>query len=123
METAYYMIHSMGSKGNFQEEDRLAARNFARAARMSNLRRIIYLGGLGNSHDELSPHLASRHEVGDILRTSGAQVIELRASIVIGSGSLSFELIRALRARTRLTVSPASPLALHLDPRGHRDAE
>lgn len=118
VETAYYMIHSMGSKGDFQEEDRLAARNFARVARASKVRRIIYLGGLGDSRKELSSHLASRQEVGNILRASGAQVIELRASIVIGSGSLSFELIRALTERLPVMTTPrwvsvpAQPIAI-----------
>ena len=72
------------------------AQNFADAARHAGVRRIIYLGGLGDSDEDLSQHLRSRHEVGEILRDSGAQVIEFRASIIIGSGSLSFELIRTL---------------------------
>jgi len=116
--TAYYLIHSMGSKGDFQKEDRIAARNFAAAARACNVRRIVYLGGLGDSSYRLSPHLASRHEVGELLRASGAQVIELRASIVIGSGSLSFELIRALTERLPVMTTPrwvsvpAQPIAI-----------
>ncbi|MGE0827340.1 MAG: NAD(P)H-binding protein, partial [Candidatus Binatia bacterium] len=88
--TAYYLVHSMGSSGAFEEEDRQAARNFAEAARRAGVRRIIYLGGLASSKDTLSPHLRSRHEVGDVLRESGLPVIEFRSSIVIGSGSLSF---------------------------------
>lgn len=118
VDTAYYMIHSMGSKGDFPKEDRLAAHNFAKAARACNVRRIIYLGGLGDSRRKLSPHLASRHEVGEILRASGVQVIELRASIVIGSGSLSFELIRALTERLPVMTTPrwvsvpAQPIAI-----------
>jgi uncharacterized protein YbjT (DUF2867 family) len=118
VDTAYYMIHSMGSTGDFEEQDRLAANNFAEAAKACNVRRIVYLGGLGDSRLELSPHLASRHEVGEILRTSEAQVIELRASIVIGSGSLSFELIRALTERLPVMTTPrwvsvpAQPIAI-----------
>jgi uncharacterized protein YbjT (DUF2867 family) len=118
VDTAYYLIHSMASKGDFLEQDRIAAHNFAEAARTCNVRRIIYLGGLGDSRYELSPHLASRHEVGEILVTSGAQVIELRASIVIGSGSLSFELIRALTERLPIMTTPkwvsvpAQPIAI-----------
>ena len=105
VECAYYLIHSMGSGKDFEDEDRLAARNFAEAARRAGVRRIIYLGGLGHG-EELSPHLRSRHEVGEILRESGVPVLELRASIVIGSGSLSFELIRALVERLPVMITP-----------------
>ena len=94
--TAYYLVHSMGSSGDFEIEDRQAAQNFADAAREAGVQKIIYLGGLGEDEDQLSAHLSSRHEVGRILRESGVPVIEFRASIVIGSGSLSFEMIRAL---------------------------
>jgi len=75
----------MGSAGSFEEQDRLGAANFANTARHSSLKRIIYLGGLAGDQEDLSPHLRSRHEVGKILRTSGIPVVELRASIVIGS--------------------------------------
>lgn len=115
---AYYLVHSMGSPGSFEEEDRRAARNFAEAARSAGLARIIYLGGLGGGRDDLSVHLRSRQEVGRILRTSGVPVIEFRASIVIGSGSLSFELIRALVERLPLMIAPrwvsvpAQPIAI-----------
>ena len=92
VDTAYYLIHSMGAPGSFEEQDRDAADNFAQAARHAGVKRIIYLGGLGDDDENLSAHLKSRHEVGELLRESGCQVIEFRASIVIGSGSLSFEL-------------------------------
>jgi uncharacterized protein YbjT (DUF2867 family) len=92
---AFYLVHSMGAAGEFADVDRQAAANFAAAAREAGLGRIVYLGGLG-SGDDLSPHLASRQEVGAILRASGVPTIELRASIVIGSGSASFETVRAL---------------------------
>jgi uncharacterized protein YbjT (DUF2867 family) len=92
---AYYLVHSMGGAGEFEELDRRAATNFAAAARRAGVARIIYLGGLGAGSD-LSSHLASRQEVGAILRASGVPTIELRASIVIGSGSASFETVRAL---------------------------
>jgi uncharacterized protein YbjT (DUF2867 family) len=92
---AYYLVHSMGGAGEFEELDRQAAANFAAAARRARVARIIYLGGLGAGAD-LSPHLASRQEVGAILCASGVPTIELRASIVIGSGSASFEAVRAL---------------------------
>ncbi|MBP2680381.1 MAG: family oxidoreductase [Candidatus Krumholzibacteriota bacterium] len=116
--TAYYLVHSMGSSGDFVDEDRAAARNFGRAARACGARRIIYLGGLGDPGEDLSTHLRSRHEVGKELRASGVQVIEFRASIVIGSGSLSFEMIRALTERLPVMTTPkwvrvpAQPIAV-----------
>lgn len=118
MEVAYYLVHSMSSGVAFETQDRQAAAQFAQAAREAGLRRIIYLGGLGDSRRELSPHLRSRHEVGEILRSSGVPVIEVRASIVIGSGSLSFELIRALVERLPIMTTPrwvsvpAQPIAV-----------
>jgi uncharacterized protein YbjT (DUF2867 family) len=81
--TAYYLVHSMGSTGDFEEQDRRAAQNFANACREAGVERIIYLGGLGRG-DNLSSHLRSRQEVGRILRESGVETIEFRASIVIG---------------------------------------
>jgi uncharacterized protein YbjT (DUF2867 family) len=117
VDTAYYMIHSMGSDEDFEARDRTAALNFASAAEKCGVRRIIYLGGLGRGED-LSPHLRSRQEVGRILRESGVPTIELRASIIIGSGSLSFEMIRALVERLPVMVTPrwvrirAQPLAI-----------
>ena len=95
----------MGSVGSFEEEDRRAARNFAAAAREAGVRRIVYLGGLGAGND-LSSHLASRQEVGGILADTGVQTVEFRASIVIGSGSLSFEIIRTLVERLPVMVTP-----------------
>lgn len=106
IDTAIYLIHSMGSTTDFASEDRLAATNFATAARHAGVRRIIYVGGLGNRDTHLSKHLRSRQETGDILRESGVQVIELRASIVIGSGSLSFEMVRALTERLPFMICP-----------------
>jgi uncharacterized protein YbjT (DUF2867 family) len=116
--TAYYLIHSMGSTKSFEEQDRTAAQNFANAAREAGVQRIIYLGGLGRSSDQLSAHLRSRQEVGEILRASGVPVIEFRASVVIGSGSLSFEMIRALVERLPVMIAPrwvsvdAQPIAI-----------
>ena len=103
--TAYYMVHSMASNGNFTDEDRAAAAAFAVAARRAGVQRIIYLGGLG-SDDALSTHLESRQEVGRILRDSGVETLEFRASIIIGSGSLSFEMIRALVEKLPVMVTP-----------------
>jgi uncharacterized protein YbjT (DUF2867 family) len=104
--TAYYLVHSLGSVDGFEETDRRAAEIFGAAARKAGVHRIVYLGGLGESHGDLSPHLRSRHEVGDVLRESEVPVIEFRASIVIGSGSLSFEMIRALVERLPVMVMP-----------------
>lgn len=106
VDTAYYMVHSMGSGDNFEEQDRIGARNFARVARQHGVRRIIYLGGLVGD-GELSSHLASRREVGDILASEGPLTLEFRASIIIGSGSLSFELLRSLVDRLPLMVTPS----------------
>lgn len=116
--TAYYLVHSMGSAGKFEEQDRIAAQNFAEAARESGVQLIIYLGGLGEVSPSLSSHLRSRQEVGQLLRQSGLPVIEFRASIVIGSGSLSFEMIRALVQRLPVMICPrwvsvkAQPIAI-----------
>ncbi len=106
IQTAYYFIHSMGDHDDFEEIDRLAAENFAKACSENDVERIIYLGGLGNSSDALSKHLRSRQEIGNILRTSTAKVIEFQASIIIGSGSLSFEMIRALVERLPVMICP-----------------
>lgn len=103
--TAYYLVHSMAAGGGFEERDRLGAENFARAARENGVKRIVYLGGLGVS-GELSSHLASRQEVGEILRGSGVPTIEFRASIIIGSGSLSFEMVRALVEKLPVMITP-----------------
>ena len=106
VEVAYYLVHSMGSTGPFEEADRQAAANFGAAAREAGVRRIVYLGGLGRDDSALSPHLASRHEVGRILRDSGVPVLEFRASVVIGSGSLSFEMIRSLVEGLPVMITP-----------------
>lgn len=115
--TAYYLIHSMATRGDFEALDRAAARNFAAAALHAGVKQVIYLGGLGEGSD-LSPHLASRHEVGDIFRASGLPTLELRASIVIGSGSASYETVRALVESMPVMIAPrwvntaAQPIAI-----------
>jgi lipocalin/uncharacterized protein YbjT (DUF2867 family) len=115
--TAVYLVHSMAAGGDFVVQDRAAAQNFAAAARRASVRRIVYLGGLGSS-ESLSPHLASRQEVGRILRESGVPTLEFQASIIIGSGSLSFEMIRALVERLPIMTTPrwvrslAQPIAV-----------
>lgn len=116
--TAYYLIHSMGAAAPFEDRDRVAAESFGRAAHAAGVRRIVYLGGLGDSAETLSPHLRSRQQVGDILRASGVETLEFRASIVIGPGSLSFELVRALVERLPVMIMPrwvsvpAQPIAV-----------
>ena len=116
--TAYYLVHSMGTKGEFETEDRQAARNFCEAAAIAGVARIIYLGGLCSEDYSASPHIRSRREVGDILRSSNTQVLEFQASIIIGSGSLSFELVRSLVERLPVMIIPrwvstkAQPIAM-----------
>ena len=96
----------MGDNEDFEKTDRRAAENFANACSTQNVKRIVYLGGLGDPSDRLSKHLRSRQEIGDILRSSSADVIEFQASIIIGSGSLSFEMIRALVERLPVMICP-----------------
>src|SRR3954447_18350181 len=106
---AYYLVHLMSGSGSrdFEREDRRAASNFADAAGQAGVRRLVYLGGLGGAADPgLSPHLRSRHEVGEILRGSGVEVVEFRASMVVGAGSLSFELVKCLTDRLPVMICP-----------------
>lgn len=104
---AYYLIHSMGSGTNFHDLDVEAARNFGGAAKEAGLQGIIYLGGLGDPASDLSQHLASRQETGEMLRESNVPVIEFRASVVVGAGSLSFEIVRNLVERLPIMVCPS----------------
>jgi uncharacterized protein YbjT (DUF2867 family) len=107
IDVAYYLIHSMSAdSSDFESRDRIAARNFAEAAEQSGVKRIIYLGGLGKPDRELSPHLASRQEVGNTLRESSVPVTEFRAAVVVGSGSVSFEMIRYLTERVPIMIAP-----------------
>ena len=119
VQTAYYLVHLMSGSADFEKEDRQAAKNFADAARRSSVQRIIYLGGLGDDADpKLSPHLRSRHEVGEILRNSGIETIEFRAGMVIGAGSLSYQLMKSLTDRLpimlcpRWLTTPTQPIAI-----------
>jgi len=107
VEVAYWLVHSMEGGVDFERADRLAAERFAAAATAAGVRRIVYLGGLGADDDRLSPHLRSRQEVGSILRASGLDVIEFRASIIIGAGSFSFDLVRMLVERLPVMICPA----------------
>ena len=115
---AYYLVHSMSSEGSFEENDRKAAHHFGKIAKAAGVERIIYLGGLGNEKEDLSPHLSSRQEVGKILRQYSVPLLEFRASVVIGSGSLSFQLIRSLVERLPIMITPkwvqvsAQPIAI-----------
>jgi uncharacterized protein YbjT (DUF2867 family) len=117
IDTAYYLVHALGAKRGFEANEQEGAQNFGEAARRAGVRRIIYLGGLGRGPD-LSPHLASRQATGRVLAQSGVPVIEFRASVILGSGSLSFELIRALVEKLPLMVTPswvrrrAQPIAI-----------
>ena len=109
----------MSDSKDFEKEDRQAATNFAEAAKKAGVRRIIYLGGLGDDADpKLSPHLRSRHEVGKILRASGVETVEFRAGMVVGAGSLSFQLMKSLTDRLpvmlcpRWLTTPTQPIAV-----------
>ncbi|MFO0956475.1 MAG: NAD(P)H-binding protein [Isosphaeraceae bacterium] len=107
VDTAYYLVHLMSGSADFEADDRRAATNFAEAARKAGIRRIVYLGGLGDDSDpDLSPHLRSRHEVGEILRSSGVEIIEFRAGMVVGAGSLSFQLLKSLTDRLPVMICP-----------------
>ena len=104
--TAYYLIHSMRETSEFEHRDLEAARNFGESARVAGVQRIVYLGGLGDPEGHLSRHLRSRQETGALLRQSAVPVTEFRASIIVGSGSVSFEMIRYLAERLPLMVCP-----------------
>ncbi len=117
--TAYYLVHLMSGSHDFEKQDRQAASNFAQAAKQAGVQRIIYLGGLGDDADpDLSPHLRSRHEVGEILRESGIETIEFRAGMVVGAGSLSYQLMKSLTDRLpvmlcpRWLATPTKPIAI-----------
>jgi uncharacterized protein YbjT (DUF2867 family) len=111
MDVAYYLVHSMGGRSirqrkNFAERDRLAAGNFIKAADNAGLRRIIYMGGLGETGDNLSEHLSSRLEVAKILQSGRAQTTALRAAIIMGAGGASFEMLRYLVERLPVMMCP-----------------
>jgi uncharacterized protein YbjT (DUF2867 family) len=104
-DVAYYLIHSMGDLTDFADADRTAAENFAQAGEANQLARIVYLGGIVRE-DDLSDHLASRQEVGQTLATGSTPVTELRAGVIIGSGSVSFEMLRYLTEVLPVMVTP-----------------
>ena len=105
-DSAYYLVHAMGGGDGFASRDRTAALNLVSASHESDLEQIIYLSGLGDDEAELSEHLASRQEVGQILAAGTVPVTELRAAIVIGSGSLSFEMLRYLTEVLPVMITP-----------------
>ena len=102
----YYLIHSLGEGVGFEQLDVQAARNCSLAAKASGVGRLIYLGGLGDASTQLSPHLRSRHQTGEALREAGVPVTEFRAAVIVGSGSLSFEMVRYLTERLPIMICP-----------------
>lgn len=106
VDVAYYLVHSMAGGETFRERDGRMAAHFGEAARRAGVRRIIYLGGLGNPNEVHSKHLVSRHEVGRTLAAAGVPVVEFRAAVIVGSGSASFEMIRSLTERLPFMITP-----------------
>ena len=104
--TAYYLLHSMDGKPDFERRDRAIALRFAQAAREAGVHRIVYLSGLHPANVRLSAHLHSRKEVGDILMASGVPTAVLQAAVILGSGSASFEMMRYLTRRLPAMVAP-----------------
>ena len=116
---AYYLVHSLAGGSGFQQRDLTAARNFSAAARAAGIERIIFLGGLAEAAPGLSEHLRSRQQTGDSLRSAGVPVTEFRAGVIVGSGSLSFEMIRYLTERVPVMICPrwvytqTQPIGIH----------
>ena len=106
VDLAYYLVHSMGGGGGFAERERRSARTFATAASAAGVDRVVYLGGLGEEGDELSEHLRSRREVESILAEGDYDLTTLRAAIIVGAGSASFETVVQLVSRLPVMVTP-----------------
>ena len=106
VDAAYYLVHSMDGGPGYEERDRNCATNFVEAASDAGVDRVIYLGGLGEDREELSEHLRSRREVEEILSTGGPALTTLRAAIIIGTGSASFEVIHGLASRLPVMTTP-----------------
>lgn len=107
IDTAYYLVHSMsGGRAGFERRDHEAVENFVAAANRANVRRVIYLGGLGETGDDLSEHLKSRLAVADILKKGAFSTTFLRAAVIIGAGGASFEMIRALVKHLPVMITP-----------------
>ncbi|MDH4066768.1 MAG: SDR family oxidoreductase [Acidobacteriota bacterium] len=107
IDVAYYLVHSLGAGRDFHDRDTRAARAFGEAAAAAGVGRIVYLGGLGDDADELSEHLHSRQATGAALRAGGVPVTEFRAAVIVGSGSVSFEMIRYLTERVPVMICPS----------------
>ncbi len=106
VDVAYYLIHSLMVKESFEDSEISLARGFAEAAKQAKIQRMVYLGGIINDPDDLSPHMSARMRTGEILRSSGVPTIEFRAGVVIGSGSASFEMLRYLTERLPIMTTP-----------------
>ncbi|MFB6101804.1 MAG: NAD(P)H-binding protein [Haloplanus sp.] len=106
VDAAYYLVHSMTARDDFEARDRRAARNFAHAASDADIERVIYLGGLGEERDDLSAHLRSRREVERVLGNGEYALTTLRAAIIVGAGSAGFEMIVQLASRLPVMVTP-----------------
>lgn len=109
--SAYYLVHSMGGKSilsnrEFVKDDKIAAKNFVAAADAAGLKRVIYLGGLGEKGKNLSEHLRSRAEVAEILSSGKTQATILRAAVIIGAGGASYEMLRHLVEKLPVMVCP-----------------
>ena len=106
VDVAYYLIHMMGGGRSFADRDRAGAQAFAAAAERAGVRRIVYLGGIHPENETLSTHMASRQEVGEILLAGAVPTVVLRAAVILGSGSASFEVMRYLAERLPVMVAP-----------------
>lgn len=119
-EAAFYLVHSLGAGASFAGDDTVGARNFAKACEQAGVGQIVYLSGLGSEEGDLSEHLSSRHETGEALREGSVPVTELRAAIVVGSGSASFEIVRDLARKLPVMVAPKW-VSSRCEPIGIRD--
>lgn len=106
VDLAYYLVHSLGAGDEYEERDRRAADNFATAASNAGVDRVIYLGGLGETGDDLSAHLASRREVETHLAAGDYELTTFRAAIIVGAGSESFDMIRQMVSRLPVMITP-----------------
>ena len=106
VDVLYYLLHSIGTGGNFGATEKDMAQRFADEAQRAGVRRIVYLGGMIPDDEELSEHLSSRGEVGDVLLSSGVPTTVLQAGVIIGSGSASFEMLRYLTERLPIMITP-----------------
>ena len=119
VDVAYYFVHMMGQKNkDFYSQEAIAANRFSASAITAGVKRVIFMGGLGNDHEDLSRHILSRHNTGTILRENLPLVIEFRASMIIGNGSIAFEIVRNLVRKMpfmtlpRWSISRTQPIAL-----------